>query len=82
MITNFVAMRIGRLIMNHKRAYVFKTSDDDKSEVIEFENFEDFCESLIDPECWGLIISKPDSREPWIPTGCDWVIEIYDDWRE
>ena len=56
---------------------------------MESESLETLCNSIIDmKDFWRLqpelIISKPDMDNPYDEREkqCDWVIEIYDDYRE
>jgi hypothetical protein len=72
------------------KAFVYKTSGIcSEGKIMESESLETLCNSLIEfqdfrdfqPE---LIISKPEMDHPYDEREkqCDWVIEIYDDYRE
>ena len=72
------------------KAFVHKSSGmRHQGEIMESENLETLCNSLLEfqnfePFIPELVISKPgldcpyDEREKQ----CDWIIEIYDDYRE
>ena len=75
------------------KVYICRTSGAFNSGYIKkCENFEECCESLLKTEDYGnferylheLIIRKPDKNSPFDEKEkeCDWVIEIYDDYRE
>lgn len=68
------------------KAYVYRTSTYDyKGEIVESENLETLCRSLLKPEMFDgkedllrLVIMPPEED----CTEYDWLVEIYDDWRE
>ena len=71
------------------KVYVKKTSEWNWNEVREFENLEEAVNVLLsdrnefsyfNSDPLELIISKPMSDDPF--KDCDYVIELYDDWRE
>ena len=72
------------------KAFVHKTSGmRSKGRIMESENLETLCNSILDMQDFGgftpeLIISKPDMDHPYDEREkqCEWVIEIYDDYRE
>ena len=73
------------------KAFVHKTSDIRRSngKIMESESLETLCNSIIDLQDFGcfqpkLVISKPDMVHTYDEREkqCDWVIEIYDDYRE
>lgn len=72
------------------KAFVYKTSGiRSKGKIMESESLETLCNSIIYLQDFGrfipeLIISKPDMNNPYYEQEkqCDWVIEIYDDYRE
>ena len=60
-----------------------------EGEIRECESLDTCCASLIDTEDFGkfapgLVVSKPDMDSPLEEKakGCDWCVEIYDDYRE
>ena len=72
------------------KAFVHKTSDRrSDGKIMESESLETLCNSIIDmKDFWRLqpelIISKPDMDHSYDEREkqCDWIIEIYDDYRE
>ena len=72
------------------KAFVTKSSEFIyQGEIRESETLEMLCSSLLDTEDFNgfkeeLVISKPDMDHPFDEREkeCDWVIEIYDDYRE
>lgn len=76
--------------MKRVKAFVHKTSGmRSKGKIMESESLETLCNSIIDLHDFGgfqpeLVISKPDMDHPYDEREkqCDWVIEIYDDYRE
>ena len=72
------------------KAFVHKTSSiRSKGQIMESESLETLCNSIIDMQDLGrftsaLIISKPNKDCPFDEREkqCEWVIEIYDDYRE
>ena len=71
--------------------FVTKTSECSKGEVMEFSNLEEAVNKLLsDRDAFEifksdpleLIISKPYINSPESHRACDYVIELYDDWRE
>ena len=72
------------------KAFVYKTSGmRSDGKILESENLETLCNSILDLQDFKgffpeIIVSKPkmdyprDEREKQ----CEWVIEIYDDYRE
>jgi hypothetical protein len=72
------------------KAFVHKTSGmRSKGKIMESESLETLCNSIIVLQDFGrfqpeLVISKPDMDHPYDEREkqCDWVIEIYDDYRE
>lgn len=73
------------------KVFVSKTSEYTKGEVMEFSNLEEAVNKLLSDrdafQCFKsdpleLIISKPYIKSPEEHKDCDYVIELYDDWRE
>ena len=73
------------------KAFVFRTSQGpEDGKIVEAESLEKSCGELVEPTHFMgenhpyLIIWKPDFKYPVDKREleCDWVIEIYDDWRE
>ena len=72
------------------KAFVHKTSSiRSKGQIMESENLETLCNSILDMQDFGgfapeIVVSKPDMDHPYDEREkqCDWVIEIYDDYRE
>lgn len=72
------------------KAYVYKTSEiASQGQIIESKDLETLCGVLLEPENFNgwegqIIVSKPDIEHPVneMEKQCDWVIEIYDDFRE
>ena len=64
---------------------ITKTSDFwQHKEIVERESLEQVVNECLDPKFYygstpEVIISRP---ETWEESECDYVIEIYDDWRE
>lgn len=72
------------------KAFVYKTSGfRSNGKIMESENLETLCNSILvlqdfrgfAPE---IVVSKPDMDNPYDEREkqCDWLIEIYDDYRE
>lgn len=72
------------------KAFVWKTSEDEKQgKILESESLATLCSSILDLQDFRgfspeLVLSKPDFDHPYDEREkqCDWVIEIYDDYRE
>ncbi len=72
------------------KAFVYKTSGNPSDgEILESESLETLCNSILDLQDFRgfkpeIVVSKPDMDNPYceIEKQCDWVIEIYDDYRE
>ena len=72
------------------KAFVYKTSGIRSiGQIMESESLEVLCNSIIDTQDFNgfipeLVISKPDMDCPYDEREkqCEWVIEIYDDYRE
>lgn len=72
------------------KAYVYKTSEmASQGQVMESKDLETLCGVLLEFQDFNgwkgeIIISKPDIEHPLDEREkqCDWVIEIYDDYRE
>ena len=72
------------------KAFVHKTSGlRSQGEIMESESLETLCNSILDIQDFGefdpeIVVSKPDKDYPYDEREkqCDWVIEIYDDYRE
>lgn len=70
------------------RAYVYKTSCmRSKGQIMESENLEKLCNLILDLQDFRgftpeIVVSKPEINSPYNDHECDWIIEIYDDYRE
>ena len=72
------------------KVFVHKTSGmRGQGQILESENLETLCNLLLNFQDFGrfqpeLVISKPDMDCPYDEREkqCEWVIEIYDDYRE
>ena len=72
------------------KAFVYKTSDMiSEGKILESENLETLCNSILVLQDFRgftpqIIVSKPDMDNPYDEREkqCEWVIEIYDDYRE
>ena len=66
---------------------VTRTSDFDYEEIKEYDNLEQCIKELLNPELYGrttpeVVVSKPANWHPASVRECDYVVEIYDTWRE
>ena len=72
------------------KAFVHKTSGKRyEGKILESENLETLCNSILDLQDFRgfspeIVVSKPDMDNPYneLEKQCEWVIEIYDDYRE
>lgn len=66
---------------------VTRTSDFNYDEIKEYDNMEQCVEELLNPELYGqfapeVVVSKPAGWHPVPVRKCDYIVEIYDTWRE
>lgn len=69
------------------RICITKTSDWTYVSVKEYESLEACVNEFLVPDLFGnfnpeLVISRPDDCAPREASDCDYVVEIYDTWRE
>ena len=71
------------------KVFIYRTSEffEKRDRVEEFANLDECFKKLFDTEDFGgyekeFVISKPNKYTDKMGKDCDYVIEIYDSWRE